>query len=228
MVNGNHAKEGKESFFCSRVLLKLYRLADKGAARSVLKKLILKMEGGEWYSVTVRRVFSRFHSVDVGLYTYGCLLGEPDWMGVGTTIGRYCSIYGTARIFTRNHTMNTKSQHPFFYEPALGKVTTHLMSRKRLAIGNDVMIGHNAIILHSVETIGDGAVVSVGSVVTSNVPPFAVVAGSPARIVRFRFEHKTIEKLLEEKWWLKSIDELESSGEIDNFRKPLEGNGPVR
>ena len=60
----------------------------------------------------------------------------------------------------------------------------------------------------SVGTIGDGAVVAAGAVVNKEVPPYAVVVGNPARIVRYRFDPATIERLLAEKWWEKSIEEI--------------------
>jgi len=67
-------------------------------------------------------------------------------------------------------------------------------------IGNDVYIGYHVIILSGV-TIGDGAVIGAGSVVAGDVPPYAIVAGNPAHIVRYRFDEETITKLLEIRWW---------------------------
>ena len=67
-------------------------------------------------------------------------------------------------------------------------------------IGNDVWIAAGAQVLHKV-SIGDGAIVGGGAVVTKNVPPYAIVAGVPARIIKFRFDEKTICELLKIKWW---------------------------
>ena len=219
-------KEGKESFVCSRILLKLYQLQRNEGYRWPIRYLVLKLEGGEIYSVTIRKIFRYFHGVNIGLYTYGPLKYAPKNFAPGTTIGRYCSIYFTVRRFNLNHTMNTKSTHPFFSAPHLGKVETGFDLESKLVIGNDVWIGHNATLLNTVETIGDGAVIGAGAVVATNVPPYAVATGYPARVVRYRFTEKTIRRLLEEKWWLKSIDEL--SSEIEDFRKPLEVDGPIR
>jgi len=188
--------------------------------------MILKAEGGEYYSLTIREIFRKFHGVDIGLYTYGPLAAYPGNLRPVTTVGRYCSVFPTARRFNMNHPMNIKSTHPFFYDAMEGVVNSDIVSLTRLAIGNDVWIGHNVIILHSVETIGDGAVIAAGSVVSSNVPPYAVVAGYPARVVRYRFSPVTIQGLLAEKWWQRSIEELKHG--LEDFRKPLEGDAAVR
>jgi acetyltransferase-like isoleucine patch superfamily enzyme len=125
-----------------------------------------------------------------------------------------------------NHPMNTKSTHPFFYDPEYGLVRNELIKKTRLEIGNDVWIGHNVIIMPTVKHIGDGAVVAAGAVVGTDIPPYAVVAGYPARVVRYRFSEQMIAKLLAEKWWLKKMDEL--TKEIEDFRTPLEGDGRIR
>ena len=75
-------------------------------------------------------------------------------------------------------------------------------------IGNDIWIGANALILPNVRRIGDGAVIAAGAVVNKDVPPYAIVVGNPARIVRFRFPPDVIEELLSERWWEKPIEEL--------------------
>jgi len=89
-----------------------------------------------------------------------------------------------------------------------------------LAIGSDVWIGHGALILPNVTEVGHGAVVAAGSVVNKNVPSYAVVAGNPARVVRFRFAQEIIESLLASKWWEKDIAEIRS--DIDEYRQPFE------
>ncbi len=74
-------------------------------------------------------------------------------------------------------------------------------------IGNDVWIGSNVLIIGGIK-IGDGAIVAAGAVVTKDVPPYAIVGGIPARIIRFRFDKEQINKLLELKWWNKDDDWL--------------------
>ena len=122
--------------------------------------------------------------------------------------------------------MNLKSTHPLFYNPFLGYAEKDLLTRTELTIGNDVWIGHNAILLSGVSSIGDGAIIGAGAVVHQDVPPYAVMVGNPARVIRYRFSEETIGKLLEEKWWEKSFDELKP--EFGIFQKPLEGKGSVR
>ena len=76
-------------------------------------------------------------------------------------------------------------------------------------IGNDVWIGQNAVILPGVH-IGDGAIIGANSVVGSNVEPYTIVIGNPARKLRKRFDDELIELLLRFRWWDKSIDEINS------------------
>ena len=79
---------------------------------------------------------------------------------------------------------------------------------RHTVIGNDVWIGQNATILPGVH-IGDGAIIGMNSVVGSDVAPYTIVAGNPARIIRKRFDDELIEIMLKLKWWDKSIDEIE-------------------
>jgi virginiamycin A acetyltransferase len=119
--------------------------------------------------------------------------------------------------------MKFRSLHPFFYNPALGVVDRLLINRSRLVIENDVWIGQNAIILPSVSRIENGAVIGAGSVVSVNVPAFAIVAGNPAKLIRYRFSPQIIREIVESSWWEKDIDELrkDDSG-FAAFLKPLD------
>ena len=104
-----------------------------------------------------------------------------------TTVGRYCSIATTVRVMNRNHPMNYKSMHAFFFNPKLKYCKDDNVEYIPLQIGNDVWIGHNAILMPHVKNIGDGAVIGAGTVVNKDIPPYAVVVGNPSRIVRYRF-----------------------------------------
>lgn len=200
------------------LLFDLYKV-DNLRFRKMILSLVNRLDGGEYYSTTLRKIFSHYHKVDVGMYSRGgCFI--PNKVQPYTTIGRYTGIGLTARIWNRNHPPNFKSTHAFFYNPGLGYCDREIVDFIPTVVGNDVWVGDNAIILPRVRSIGDGAIVGAGAVVTRDVPPYAIVAGNPARIVKYRFSPETIETLLKSRWWDKEIWELKD--EIESFRKPLE------
>jgi virginiamycin A acetyltransferase len=186
--------------------------------RSVILRMVKSLEGGELYSSTLRRIYSSYHNIRIGLYSYGGCFSADNILP-GTEIGRYCSFARNVYVYTRNHPYNHKSTHPFFYNSQLNLVGKNLIPTSKVVIGNDVWIGMNAIILPSVTRIGDGAVIGAGSIVTKEVPPYAIVAGNPARIIKYRFDQDKIEQLLQSKWWDESIDDLK--GMIGSFVVPL-------
>lgn len=199
----------------NKYLVDLYG-SSRASVRRLIVKFILETEGGEFLSLSLRQIFSRHHGVDIGLYTHGGCF-RPYQFGRETTIGRFTSIAVTAFAATDNHPMHYKSMHGFFFNPVLG-ISDKQWTFEPLAIGNDVWLGHNSIIMPGVDSIGDGAVVAAGAVVNKNVPPYAVVVGNPARVVRYRFDPETIEQLLDEKWWTKDIEELKRN--LDEYTRP--------
>ena len=204
----------------SKILHYLYRIR-KNRIRTLILKIIYHLERGEFYSITLREIFKDYHGVDIGLYSHGGCF-QPDQIASQTKIGRYCSIARSARVFNRNHPMEFISMHGFFFTPVLGIVSQDPVKFIPLEIGNDVWLGHNSIIMPNVRKIGTGAVVAAGAVVNKDVPPYAVVVGNPARVVRYRFSPETIEKLLASKWWEKSIEEIKNN-ELEEYIKPYEG-----
>lgn len=215
--------EGISSGIVGEILFRLYGI-DSRIFRNFIRWLVLRLEKGTVFSVTIRRIFSKYHQVSVGMYSaMGCF--KFNHFRPGTTIGRYCAIYNTAQAFAVDHPMNTKSIHSIFYNPTHGYVDTYNLKHTRLTIGNDVFIGHNAILLPSVSHIGDGAIIGAGAVVNKDIPPYAVVVGNPGRIVRYRFSEKTIQELEKSKWWEKSADEL--LPEFDTFQHPLEQDDQI-
>lgn len=151
-------------------------------------------------------------------------------------IGNYCSIAGEVKIFLGGeHRTEWVTTYPF---PALwpdkaGEFTGHAKSKGNVVIGNDVWIGAGALILSGV-TIGDGAVVGANAVVAKNVPPYAIVAGNPAKIIRYRFDEATIQKLLAIAWWNWPENEISDamslllSADIDLFIRYCEANGKLQ
>jgi acetyltransferase-like isoleucine patch superfamily enzyme len=213
-----HGREPRAFPVLGEVLFRLYGLRMR-VVRSLVHRLVVRLEGGTVFSVTLRRIFSTYHQVDVGMYTHGGAF-IVDNMAPATVIGRYSSIAETARTFTRNHPMNTKSTSALFFNQHFGVVKDDPVGRGKLTIGNDVWIGHNATILPSVTSIGDGAVIGAGAVVHRNIPPYAVVTGHPCRIVRYRFSEEMVARLLASRWWEKSLDALRP--DIGEFLRPLE------
>lgn len=210
--------EGRSTFFCSAILYRLYGWTEHQGIRTFLRRLVLRFEGGAMYSLTARLMLSRYHGVDVGLYTIGPCESGPENFAAGTSIGRYSSIYYTVRTLAQSGPDNPNgSNEPL---PASLSDSSGMPGRVDLDIGNDAFVGHNAIILPSVNTIGDGAFVGAGSVVVKDVPPYGVVMGNPGRVVRYRFTDETIEALLQEEWWLKSLAELQS--DMAGFQRPLD------
>lgn len=202
---------------CSAILVWAYR-APSARVRRLIRKLILWREGGELRSESLRQIFAAYHGVEVGLYSYGCF--TPRDIPPGTRIGRYCSIAPGVVIFNANHPLEHRSLHPFFYNPELGVVPEETITRGKIVIGHDVWIGRNALITPRVRSIGNGAVVGAGCVVTRDVPAYAVVAGNPGRVIRYRFPHVIQEQIEASRWWERSIEELR--GCVDAFVSPVQ------
>lgn len=130
---------------------------------------------------------------------------EP--VGDRLTIGAFCALATGVRIFMNgaNHAMRGFSTYPFDvfgggWEAGFDPEVYAAESRGDTVIGPDVWIGHEALILPGAR-IGAGAIVAARAVVSGDVPPFAVVAGNPARVVRTRFDATTVAALLEIAWW---------------------------
>lgn len=136
-----------------------------------------------------------------------------------TTVGRYCSIARDVMIGPGSHPLNWVSTHPFQYMNRfrfdvgddfeggteyktfqVGKQSGAWNDHQPIAIGHDVWIANGALILPGV-TIGTGAVVASRAVVTKDVPPYAIVGGNPAKVLKYRFDEDLRERLLASEWW---------------------------
>ncbi len=207
---------------------RLVRLYSVNRLRGLVLWLIRRLEGPELTSPTMRVIFSRYFGVQIGMYSHGAFF-DPYAVDEQTTIGRYCSMAKGARVVNHNHPVGFKSTSGLFFNPHFGLCDRSLVQFNPLVVGNDVWIGTNAVILPEVDRIGDGAIIGAGAVVSRDVPPYAVVLGNPARIVKYRFGEATIARLLEERWWEHDVDGLVPS--LDEFQQPVEpshvvGPGP--
>lgn len=133
-----------------------------------------------------------------------------------TDIGAFVSIANKVVLGGGKHPMGWVGMSPAFYEgrdSIAFKASTHSRpAPTRISIGNDVWIGHSVIVMQGV-TIGNGAVVGAGAVVTRAVPDYGIVAGNPARLIRYRFDDETIRRLLATAWWDFDAELLRSLGD---------------
>lgn len=139
-------------------------------------------------------------NIKIGRYTY---VRKNVLIDDYCEIGRYCSIANDVIIGVREHLTNNVSTSPFV--PGNNSYD----NTKKTIIENDVWIGTRAIIKKGVH-ISTGAVVGANAVVTHDVPPYAVVAGVPAKIIKYRFDEETISKLLKTEWWNLPNSELKN------------------
>lgn len=135
-----------------------------------------------------------------------------DFIGDKLIIGKFCQIAAGVEFVMNgaNHQMNAVTTYPFYIfgdwkqnHPAMSE----LPLKGDTVIGNDVWIGQNVTILPGVN-VGDGVIIGLNSTVASDLEPYGVYAGNPARLIRKRFDNELIDLLLRFRWWDKSIDEI--------------------
>ena len=148
----------------------------------------------------------------VGAYTY---MGNRCVISRDSIIGRYCSLARDVEIGADEHPTNFLSTHPFQYQNTHFSETLDYSDISRVdfslpkgaEIGHDVWIGAKVFIRRAVK-VGHGAIIASNSVVTKDVPPYAIVGGTPAKIIRYRFNQDIINALLELEWWNLPINTL--------------------
>ena len=153
------------------------------------------------------------------------------WSRDKLIIGKFCQIAAGVEFVMNdaNHQMNAVSTFPFYtlegweMEPP---ATSDMPFKGDTVIGSDVWIGQNAVILPGVH-IGDGAIIGANCVVGSDIDPYTIVVGNPARVLRKRFDDELIDLMLRFKWWDRSIEEINvlipilTSSDLDTVRKNL-------
>ena len=170
---------------------------------------------GGWTSVGAR---TTINETVMGDYSYVV----NDRSIIYSQIGKFCSIASHTRLNPGNHPLDRAALHHFTYRSLSYQLgpeddATFFDWRRshQVTLGHDVWIGHGAVILPGV-TIGTGAGVGAGAVVSKDVPPFAVVAGVPAKVIRYRFDERLREALMKIAWWDWSRERL--SAALPDFR----------
>ena len=135
-----------------------------------------------------------------------------EWIGDKLIIGKFCQIAAGVEFIMNgaNHQMNAVSTFPFYTMEGWKMnppTSSNLPLKGDTIIGNDVWIGQNAVILPGIH-IGDGAIIAANCVVGSDVEPYTIVVGNPARVLRKRFDDELIDLMLKFKWWDKSVEEI--------------------
>ena len=175
---------------------------------------IPQADGGFAYSEAIRQFYKEHHGLDIGYGTFGGCWLNPGLFWRNIRIGRYCSIAGEFGVQTGNHPMDMYTTHPIAYSVNYGALTGERdIQLGEVEIGHDVWIGDRVLIMPGCHKIGNGAIVGGGAVVTHDVPPYAIVGGNPARIIRYRFSEDTINRLEESRWWEKDKDTLKKEFE---------------
>jgi virginiamycin A acetyltransferase len=178
----------------------------------LLSFLYSKLFGAEIITLDGKQKSAFWYTI--GDFTYGGPI-LINWREKGCTlkIGKFCSLSRVNIFLAGNHRTDWISSYPFHLSPFAEAYDQYYggqsLSKGAVEIGNDVWIGAQATIMSGVN-VGDGAIIAAFSVVTKDVPPYTIVGGNPAKIIRQRFNQETTEALLKIKWWdweIKSIKE---------------------
>jgi len=215
--------------FLFMVIKYLKHILSKLTIRSVLlhyklNKLYKAKRAIIGYETVIRNTTLGFDVfIGADCLVYNSTIGDNTYFNFKTnvnnsTIGKFCSIGSNVKIGIGSHPTHLVTTHPAFYANNKGFKTFadrmyYLEEHENIIIGNDVWIGSDVTIMNNVK-IGNGAVIALGSIVTKDVPDYAIVAGIPAKIVKYRFNNDDIIFLKQLKWWDFDISFLEENFEI--------------
>lgn len=182
-----------------KLTMLLYKIKSK-FLRRLIEWFIRKIDGDFYWSKSLRLIYEKYYGICIGMGSYGCF--DSNRFPSGTKIGNYCSIAAEVRYLNANHPMQFVSTHPLFCKKIeRGRVKEEKIKRYNLEIGNDVWIGYGVIIVAGCKKIGNGAVIGAGSIVTKDIEPYGIYAGSPARLIRKRFSDEICKNLEQSKWY---------------------------
>jgi acetyltransferase-like isoleucine patch superfamily enzyme len=175
----------------------------------------------------------KYGLISVGDYSYG--FHDAYFWNKETKleIGKYCSIAeGVVFILGGEHRSDWVTTYPFSAFPneweSAATIPGHPGSKGDIVVGNDVWIGNGALVLSGV-TIGHGAIIGARSVITKNIEPYAIYAGNPAKLIRYRFDQGVREKLLDLAWWnwpyekiVAKMSQLLSAPELEDLKEEID------
>ena len=171
-------------------------------------------------------------------YSMGSFSSTLSELPVNTVVGRYTSIASNVKRMHGNHPTDRFTTSMFTYDQQATafsqyckdfdvsfETEPYFPTLNPLVIGNNVWIGQDVLFSNNGITVGDGAIIAAGSVVTKDVPPYSIVGGAPAKVIKYRHDDKTIERLLELKWWQYAYGDfkgINAKDDIETFINKLE------
>jgi acetyltransferase-like isoleucine patch superfamily enzyme len=184
-----------------------------------LKRLLLRRKKIFIYSrhANLKAKYGNYVLVSPGTFIYDDVsIGDYSYINSNSyiehcTIGKYCSISSNVRIGPVNHNYNLISTHPFLYNNFYNFIQENpVFPDNKAIIKNDVWVGLNSIILRGV-TIGNGAIIAAGAVVTKNIPDYEIWGGVPAKFIKKRFPDEKIARLLQCQWWDWDVQKIKAN-----------------
>lgn len=210
-----HSSYGKNSIFEQKVLV-----AKSKIGSNVIINMNTAVKYSELHDFVCLHQNCKISYTTIGSYTYVAKSTEIS----KTNIGKFCSIGSEVIIGLGKHPINFISTSPVFYSASKKQLGFSFTDEQlydeyqNCKIGNDVWIGTRVLILDGV-TVGDGVIIAANSVVTRDVEPYSIIGGSPAKLIRKRFDEQTIKILQESEWWNWNVTSIRER--IASFQKEI-------